>query len=183
MCAASKPHLLLIGMMGAGKSTIGRCLAERLGWTFADLDEAIVAADGRSVARIFAEDGEERFRLLESAALAALLAGPRSVIALGGGAPATPENRAPVAGQWTVWLDAAWEVLWERVAGSGRPLAVSPGGFRALWEERRPIYQDLARWRLAVDAISPAEAARRIAGWMDGQGGRGGRHGRLGTGD
>src|ERR1051326_6210130 len=92
MTSAHK-RLYLVGFMGAGKTTVGRRLAKKLGWKFLDLDEEIEHREGRTVANIFKEDGERHFRSLEHSCLKELASVPKAVIAMGGGAFVDPENR------------------------------------------------------------------------------------------
>ncbi|HEY4008995.1 MAG TPA: shikimate kinase [Acidobacteriaceae bacterium] len=129
----SVERVVLTGFMGSGKSTIGRSVAEQLGWRFVDLDSAIELRDGRTVARIFSESGEEAFRALETDVLAASLHERHIVLALGGGALETPVNRillasAPHTG--IVLLTAGFDTLYDRclqqVAVSTSPLPVRP---------------------------------------------------------
>jgi len=118
-------HLVLVGLMGAGKTTVGRRCAERLDRPFVDTDELVAAVVRRSVAEVFATDGEAAFRALERGAVADACAAPTPiVIACGGGAVLDPENRATLrAHGFVVWLQAASDALAERVgAGDGRPL-------------------------------------------------------------
>src|SRR6185437_3822488 len=127
-------RIVLTGFMGSGKSTIGRRLAQRLGWRFIDLDSFIEQRDGRAVSRIFAESGEDAFRIMETDALASLLREPRLVVALGGGALETQANRHALGAAsqtCTVLLTAPFEVLYDRCqqqidAGAGSPLPVRP---------------------------------------------------------
>jgi shikimate kinase len=127
-------RIVLTGFMGSGKSTIGRRLAQRLGWRFIDLDSFIEQRDGRAVSRIFAESGEDAFRIMETDALASLLREPRLVVALGGGALETQANRHALGAAsqtCTVLLTAPFEVLYDRCqqqvdAPAGSPLPVRP---------------------------------------------------------
>jgi shikimate kinase len=116
----------LVGMMGSGKSAVGRALARQLGLSFLDTDERVEARAGRSVAAIFAEGGEAAFRALERGVIEEL-AGRPAIVALGGGAIAQPGSREELAASGTlVWLRAAPATLLERVGdGSGRPLLES----------------------------------------------------------
>jgi len=144
--------VILVGFMGAGKSSVGRTLAEQLGWTFEDLDERIERREGQTIAGIFRSSGEAGFRHAENVALQELLEGLRSgaekVIALGGGAFVHEPNTALIEAVKipTVFLDAGVEELWERCKqqsaerGVDRPLLGSPEGFRELYEKRRPHY-------------------------------------------
>lgn len=144
--------MILVGFMGAGKSTVGRVLAEQLGWTFEDLDDRIELREKRRVAEIFREAGEAGFRRAEHQALKELLEALRSgserVIALGGGAFAYESNISLIDALKipTVFLDAGVEELWGRCQsqserqGMERPLLGNSEGFRALYERRRPRY-------------------------------------------
>ncbi len=118
-------HLVLVGLMGAGKTTVGRRCAARLGRTFVDTDELVEAVVGRTVAEIFATEGETAFRALEHTAVEDACAAPEPiVIACGGGAVLDPANRAALTAHgFVVWLQAASDRLAARVgAGDDRPL-------------------------------------------------------------
>ena len=147
--------------MGAGKSTVGPLVAERLGLPFVDLDKEIERAAQASVAVLFARDGEPGFRAMETRALEAIALGPAAVVALGGGTlHVRPENRALLAGIPVVWLQVSWPVLEARLAASAtRPLV---GRAKELYEVRRP---ELARPDHVVDADDVPEvvAARVVA--------------------
>jgi shikimate kinase len=127
-------RIVLTGFMGSGKSTVGRSLAQRLGWRFVDLDNLIEQRDGRAVSRIFAESGEAAFRAMETEALTSSLEEPRLVAALGGGALETPANRRALgtASQTcTILLTASFETLYDRcqqqiIAAADSPLPVRP---------------------------------------------------------
>jgi shikimate kinase len=153
---AQQPSLVcLIGFMGAGKTSVGRALARRMGWTFQDLDEIIESNEGKPVAAIFAGAGEAEFRRLESAALEDLLnrktTGGTKVLALGGGAFVQPDNRAALerSGVITILLEAPFEELRRRCASDDhiRPLAREESRFAQLFAARRAAYQ-LARVRV-----------------------------------
>jgi shikimate kinase/3-dehydroquinate synthase len=134
----------LVGFMGAGKSTVGRLLAERRGVAFADADATIEADAGRSVAEIFAADGEPAFRAREREAIARLLEpGGPPVVALGGGALGDPATRELLARRaHVIWLDVDADTAWARVQSgqAHRPLAADEARFRALHAERRAVY-------------------------------------------
>ncbi len=143
-----KPALFLVGFMGAGKSSVGCELAQRLGWAFVDLDDRIVAREGRAIAEIFRCDGEAEFRKMESRALLEVITevqnGNHMVVALGGGAYVEPGNAEAMrtAGFPVVFLDGALEELRRRCAlqGSERPLFQDEERFRQLYESRRKHY-------------------------------------------
>ena len=159
-------HFALIGLMGAGKTCVGRLLAPRLGLPFHDSDEAVAHSAGLSVAELFARQGEPAFRALERGALARLLAGERSVIATGGGAVTEPETRDALRGRaFTIWLDASPAVLAARLADSDeRPLLANGDPevvLDRLAEQRRPFYA-AADLRVGTDELDPAEVAELI---------------------
>ncbi len=160
-------HVVLIGMMGAGKSAVGRRLAARLGVPFVDSDAEIEAAAGMTIPEIFAAHGEAFFRDREAAVIARLLEGAPAVIATGGGAWLDPRTRARIAERGVaVWLDAPLEVLWSRVSRKRtRPLLHTPdprGTLERLLAERRPVYA-LAPVRVpSSDARSVAEMAAAV---------------------
>ncbi len=138
--------------MGAGKSSVGRALGQRLNWIFEDLDDRIQAREGHTVAEIFRDAGESEFRRAEHAALKQVLeelrGGGTRIIALGGGAFVQKENAALLksSGVPTVFLDAPVEELWQRCctqaseSGAERPLLRNQEQFRALYETRRKSY-------------------------------------------
>ena len=168
-------RLVLVGMMGSGKSTVGRLVASRLGWRFVDLDEEVAGASGRSVTALFAEEGEAVFRQLEATCLAASLdagAGGPAVIAAGGGVVGEAENRSLLREAATVvWLRATPATLEARVGdGGGRPLLAGAegadgrlGALRDLAARRAPLYQDVADVTVDVDGLSAEEVADRVA--------------------
>ena len=136
----------LVGLMGAGKSTVGRRLATKLGRPFVDSDDEIEKAAGLSVADIFALHGEDEFRRVEHKVLQRLLNGPPQVVATGGGAYLMPETRELMRQHAvTVWLNADLETLWKRVSRRNhRPLLRRPDAkqvLASLFDERRPIYE------------------------------------------
>jgi 5-deoxy-5-amino-3-dehydroquinate synthase len=162
-------HVVLVGMMGAGKTTVGRRLAALLGRRLVDSDELIEARTGRTVREIFETDGEPAFRELETAALVEALATPEPlVIAAAGGVLLRPENRDALqrSGAQVVWLRADPAVLARRATrGTHRPLLDGDpeGAMRRLLPEREPLYRQAADLVIDTDALSPAEVAERIA--------------------
>ncbi len=135
-------HLALVGFMGAGKSTLGPPLAERLGRRFVSVDAEVEGRTAETVAGMFETRGEAAFRELEEAAALDVLARrPPAVVELGGGALASDKTRDALAEHaFTVHLETTPDEAWERVQGSERPLARDPEAFRALFEERRSLY-------------------------------------------
>lgn len=136
----------LVGLMGAGKSTVGRRLANRLGRAFYDSDNEIEKAAGQSVSDIFESHGEEEFRRGEHSVLKRLLDEAPHVLATGGGAYLNPETRDMMRDKAvTIWLNADLETLWKRVSRRNhRPLLRRPDAKQVLFsllEERRPIYE------------------------------------------
>ncbi len=160
--------MVLVGMMGTGKSTVGRLLAERLGRRFVDSDEQIEQATGRTVREIFEADGEAAFRRVESDALEAALDDTApAVVAAAGGVVLDPANRERLRDAGTVvWLVAPPAVLAERVDdGDHRPLLADDplGVLTALSDERGPLYADVADHVIEVGDLTPPEIAERIA--------------------
>lgn len=165
-------RVFLIGFMGAGKTSAGKVLAQRLHWTFQDLDQVIERSAGQSVAAIFAAHGEHRFRAMESAALQEVLLRPLEgaggmIVALGGGAFVQPENRAALerAGAIIVLLEAPLEELRRRCArdnaGDTRPLARDAQKFAELLAQRRQDYER-AQLRVDTNAKSVEQVAAEI---------------------
>lgn len=138
--------VVLVGMMGSGKTAVGRVLAARLGVPFLDSDAAIEEAAKASIAEIFARDGEPFFRDREAEVLARLLSGPPAVVSTGGGAFMAERNRLVIADRGVaLWLDADLGTLWDRVRHKDtRPLLRTPdpkGTLAALYEKRVPVYR------------------------------------------
>lgn len=165
---ADRPHLILVGMMGSGKTTVGRRLADRLGRRFVDTDDLVVERTGSSVREIFEREGEARFRDHEAAALATALSGSEpTVVAAAGGAVLRPANRRLMAdrGQ-VVWLRADPAVLVERAGRGGhRPLLDGDptAAMTRLADERDALYADAAEVTLDVDELDVDEVVERLA--------------------
>lgn len=161
------PGIYVVGFMAAGKTTIARLLAERLGWTFADLDDDIEARESQSVADIFAARGEAEFRRIETEALRsrvrAIERGQPIILALGGGAFFERVNFDLVQENGiTIWLDCPFEVVKRRVADSThRPLARHPERFGKLYDERREAYSR-AHFRIPIESDDPEVAVEAI---------------------
>jgi shikimate kinase len=160
-------HLVLIGMMGTGKTTLGRAVAARLRRPFHDSDEEILAATKMTVPQIFHELGEEAFRAEERAVLARALSSPvPSVVAAAGGSVIEPDSRRRIEkARLVVWLRASPATLARRLGtGEGRPLLdTDPAGTLARLDAvRRPLYRSLANAIVDVDHTEPLVAAERI---------------------
>lgn len=161
-------HLVLVGLMGSGKTTIGRVLAQRLRRPFYDSDAMIEKREGRTVREIFAADGEDAFRAVETEALVEALASEeKAVIAAAGGVVLRPENRAALrsSGARVVWLRADPELLVERVrGGSHRPLLDEDpaAALRGMAEQRTDLYREVADAIVTVDHRSIAEVVEAI---------------------
>jgi shikimate kinase / 3-dehydroquinate synthase len=153
-------HVALVGFMGAGKSTVGAEVARRLGRPLLDVDGELEDELGAPVATVFAERGEAAFRELEEELTVEALADPEpAVLALGGGAVVSERVRRALRERaLAVWLEVDVDEAWRRAAGPERPLAGDEAAFRALYDERLPLYRDVsaARARDADDVVLAA---------------------------
>ena len=161
------PNFVLIGFMGCGKSSIGRRLAALTGHRFVDTDDQIVQSEGRSIAEIFASEGEEHFRELEKRTVENLVGVCGIILSCGGGLILRQENRENVKKIGIVaWLDADPDILFERASRSGkRPLLQTENPretFDRLLDMRREFYTAAADFRLDSTALSHDEAAQRL---------------------
>src|SRR5687768_1464682 len=165
-------NLVLVGPMGAGKSTIGRRLAERYGLDFHDLDHEVEDRTGATVRLIFELEGEAGFRRRETLVLEELLAGERRLVATGGGSVLAPENRRLIAQRgFVVFLGATVPQQLKRLERDRkRPLLAAPdrrARLEALSAEREPLYREVADLVVSGEDLSVANAARRIADALD----------------
>lgn len=161
--------IFLVGFMGAGKTTIGRALARKLNYKFADLDEEIERRTGKSVREIFTHDGEPEFRRLENTTLCEFAGSSGLVVSLGGGTyiPQNTRQRVKEIGI-TVWIDCPLEVCWSRVAkDTGRPLLKTYPEMETLLDSRIPAYRDVDII-IQTDSDDPALAVAQILGALTG---------------
>jgi shikimate kinase len=175
---AGLQRIVLTGFMGAGKTSVGRLLAELLGWEFLDLDDHLEARAGTTIPSLFESHGEPHFRRLESSALANALSRPHTVLALGGGTPEQMTNRLlleQTPGTTVIFLDAPFETLFDRCMLQSftspdhiRPVLASPEQAEARFRVRQPLYQRLASHTLATGELTPTEAAERILSLVTG---------------
>ena len=154
--------IVLVGFMGAGKTTVGHLLSGRLGLPFTDSDHVIEQRAGRPIRQIFAEDGEPAFRALEHQVIAGLLDGPALVLALGGGATEHPGTRDRLARAQVVYLQVGYEQAMQRVGGDqGRPLLARPD-LAATYQRRLPLYAELATLTVSTDGRHPEAISQDI---------------------
>lgn len=160
------PKAVLVGLPGSGKSTIGRRLAKALGVGLLDTDVAIEHRTGRSIADIFATDGEQEFRRIEEDVVRAALADHDGVLSLGGGAVTSPGVRAALAGHTVVYLEISAAEGVRRTGGNTvRPLLAGPDRaekYRALMAKRAPLYRRVATMRVDTNRRNPGAVVRHI---------------------
>jgi shikimate kinase len=157
-------HIVLIGFMGSGKTTVGHLVAEKLSWPFVDTDALVVEEAGLSIPDIFATEGEAGFRERESAVLERLAGEAPCVIATGGGIVTQPRN-APLLRSlgFVVWLSASEADIYARVSRNrNRPLLQTPDPRKTihdLLEQRRPLYESFAHLTIETQGLEPEEIA------------------------
>lgn len=164
-------NVVLIGLSGSGKSSVGRILARRLGWEFLDTDEEVERTAGRRIHHIFEDDGEAVFRRLETEAVRWALSGNRRVVAVGGGAVVDPANRQEISGgNIVVLLEADIDTLLSRLEQDGvdepRPMLTSGDPkerLLALKAVRDPIYRSIARIVVSTEWLDEEQVAATIA--------------------
>ncbi len=160
--------IYLVGFMAAGKTTVARALASRLGWRAEDIDELIEARERRTVADIFARNGEPYFRTLEREILRLLLPLRHAVVATGGGTFMDPDNRAAINMDGvSIWLDVPFDELLARLPADGRrPMAADRTQMERLFAMRQAAYAN-ARVRIDARGVHPEEVADRIIESVD----------------
>jgi shikimate kinase len=162
---SAAPRVVLIGTMGAGKTTVGRILAQRWGVGFRDSDQDVEAAAGRTISDIFVSSGEAEFRALERAAVATALTEHEGVLALGGGAVLDESTRARMAGHRVVFLRVGLTDAAQRVGlGVSRPLLLGNvrGQIKHFIDERTPVYESVAKHVVDTDGLSVDEVVERV---------------------
>lgn len=160
--------IYIVGFMAAGKTTLARALARRLGWQAVDIDELIEQRDRLSVSEIFAKRGEAYFRALERQMLFEQILPRHLVVATGGGTFADAQNRAAINQDGvSVWLDVPLDRLIDRVPADGRrPLAADRAGFERLYYQRRAAYEQ-AHVRLDAGRASVDALVEQLVDWLE----------------
>lgn len=160
--------IVLVGFMGAGKSTVGRILAARVGAPFVDTDALIEGRWGAPIAKIFADEGEPAFREIERGIVAEVLEGPEAIVALGGGALTDPATATALQWHTVAWLDVTYGEAMRRIGeDAGRPM-LTIADPKALYEQRRSVYERVADHHVAVDGMDPDEVVSALAAKMGG---------------
>ncbi|WP_305094904.1 shikimate kinase [Prescottella sp. R16] len=167
------PRAVLIGPPGAGKSTIGRRLAQALDLELLDTDVEIERREGRTIPEIFEADGEPYFRDVEERVVADALATHDGVVSLGGGAILSPRTRERLSGHTVVYLEiSVAEGLKRTGATTGRPLLTGgdpKGKYHALMRRRRPLYRQVATIRMRTDSRSPSRVVQQLVTKLTGE--------------
>jgi shikimate kinase len=161
-----RPRAVLIGPMGAGKTTVAGLLADRWGVDVRDIDHDVESTAGKQISEIFVEDGEAHFRALERAAVTEALAAHPGVLALGGGSVLDPDTRAALVGHRVVFLQVGLSDAVKRVGlGVGRPLLLGNvrSRIKVLLDERQPVYAAVADVTVVTDGRTPEDIADEVA--------------------
>jgi len=169
------PVVVIIGAPGAGKSSIGRRVAQRLGLSFVDSDALVEARAGKPVADIFVSDGEEAFRALEREEIAHTLETFDGVVSLGGGAIMDEQTRKALHDHRVIWLQVELSDATQRVGlNSARPLLLGNvrGTMLAMLQERTPLYDEVADYRVETSGRGLKEVAAEVSGIIEGFNGR-----------
>ncbi|MFL6060033.1 MAG: shikimate kinase [Marmoricola sp.] len=171
MTSSRRPRVVLVGTMGAGKTTVGRLVAAELGCAFLDTDQVVEERAGKPVAEIFVDDGEPYFRDLERQAVAEALSGFDGVLALGGGAAVDPVTRELLRDHTVVFLKVGLTDAASRVGlGVSRPMLLGNvrGRIKQLLDERTPVYASVATHTVDTDGTEPNTVALRVVALLDG---------------
>ncbi|MGV0852497.1 shikimate kinase [Mycolicibacterium phlei] len=165
------PRAVLVGLPGSGKSTIGRRLAKALGLELLDTDAAIEETTGRTIADIFATDGEQEFRRIEEDVIRSALKTHDGVLSLGGGAVTTPGVREALAGHTVIYLQISANEGIRRTGGSNvRPLLAGPDRaekYKELMAQRVPLYRKVATMRVNTNRRNPGAVVRNIVSRLE----------------
>ena len=160
------PRVILVGPMGAGKTTVGNLLGSRWGVPVRDTDDDVEAFAHKQIPEIFVDEGEARFRVLERAAVSQALHTHSGVLALGGGAVLDPDTRAELRGHRVVFLHVGLADAVKRVGlGTGRPLLLGNvrSRIKTLLDERHPVYAEVAELTVDTDGREPEQVAEEVA--------------------
>jgi shikimate kinase len=169
--SATRPAVVLVGPPGAGKSSVGRAVADTLGMSFRDTDDDVAAAAGKTIPEIFVDDGEPAFRSAERSAVQTALAEHLGVLALGGGAVADEQTRATLVGHTVVFLDVSLSVAVDRVGlARDRPLLLgSPRSqLKQLMDARRPLYAQVCVATVDTSEKTVRQAAEAVVSALRG---------------
>jgi shikimate kinase len=154
--------MVLVGFMGAGKTTVGRLLGAGLGLPFLDSDHVIEARTGRAIPEIFTTDGESAFRALEHEVIADLLRGPDVILALGGGAAEHEETRKLLAAAPVAFLRVSYDGALARVGGDGNRPMLTRSDLCDVYARRQAAYESVATAIVDVDGLLPEAIAEQI---------------------